>query len=121
MKGSEDMVISSDRIVPISVANQRFSDTMARVEDEGYLVLAKHGKPKYAVIKIDALEKRFDNMDEVCDYQAYLDRIIEEGIKRADAESFQESEETFIDAMIDELEDTPGTGNRSLDEVFGEN
>lgn len=36
---------------------------MERVETEGYIVLAKHDKPKYEVVSLDVLEERSNNLE----------------------------------------------------------
>lgn len=70
------MLVDTDKMVPISVANQNFSKVARMADENGSVIIMKNNAPKYVLVEFSQMDKYRTASDE--DVDTLAEKIMNE-------------------------------------------
>ncbi|HBC32500.1 MAG TPA: type II toxin-antitoxin system prevent-host-death family antitoxin [Clostridiales bacterium] len=82
------MKISTNNLVPISDANQNFSQVAKRVDKDGSAIIMKNNKPRYLLVPFQQAEREQNEEDDVFEITQRLlkkNQVVYNELKKKDS------------------------------------
>ena len=86
------MKISTNNLVPISDANQNFSQVAKRVDKDGSAIIMKNNKPRYLLVPFQQAEREQNEEDDVFEITQRLlkkNQVVYNELKKKDSWVFK--------------------------------